>query len=145
MTIPRGTDYAVRALMDLAQRPGESPVQNAEIAARQSIPEAFLEQVLGSLRRAGLVRTVRGRGGGHRLAKPAEQITLQDIERAMEGEPPAGYCTMEQGECEMAGFCAFEQAWSAAANARREVLASITIADLVKRREEMYSADMYYI
>ena len=60
------SDYGVRAVVDLARRFGDGPVQSGDIAARESIPDAYLEQLLTSLRKAGLVRSSRGPRGGHR-------------------------------------------------------------------------------
>ena len=69
MKLSMRSDYGVRAVIDLARRFGDGPVQSAEIAARESIPEAYLEQLLTSLRKAGLVRSSRGPRGGHELAR----------------------------------------------------------------------------
>src|SRR3712207_5998414 len=79
------SDYGARAMIDLARRYGDGPVQSAEIAARESIPEAYLEQLLTSLRKAGLVRSSRGPRGGHELARPPSAITVGDVVHALEG------------------------------------------------------------
>src|SRR5919205_3574601 len=78
-------DYGVRAVLDLAERYGQGPVQSEAIAKRQEISEAYLDQLLTLLRRAGLVRSVRGPRGGHELAKQADEITLMDVLTALEG------------------------------------------------------------
>lgn len=86
-------DYALRALLDLAvQRPGR-PAQSREIAARQEVPESYLNQLLVVLRRAGLVRSVRGAAGGYVLGREARQISVADVVEALHGqsflgEPP---------------------------------------------------------
>src|SRR5207249_11044945 len=86
------TDYGVRALIDLAQHDGQGPVQCAEIAQRQMVPEPFLDQVLSVLRKAGLVRSTRGPKGGHVLAREAAGITMLDVVRALEGSlSPVAY------------------------------------------------------
>ena len=69
-------DYGVRAMLDLAERAGQGPIQSEAIARRQSISDAYLDQLLTLLRRAGLVRSVRGPRGGHELARAAGSITL---------------------------------------------------------------------
>src|SRR3712207_4861160 len=79
-------DYGVRALIDLAERTGQGPVQSEAIAKRQGISEAYLDQLLTQLRRAGLVRSVRGPRGGHELARSPEQITLDEALAALEGD-----------------------------------------------------------
>src|SRR5919201_1600088 len=79
------SDYGARAMIDLALRYGEGPVQSADIAARQGIPEAYLEQLLTALRKAGLVRSTRGPHGGHELARPPAEIRFAEVIAALEG------------------------------------------------------------
>ena len=78
------SDYAVRALLELAQA-GDGPVKGEQLAQSQDIPLKFLENILGDLRHAGLVRSQRGAEGGYWLARPADEITLAEIIRAVEG------------------------------------------------------------
>src|SRR5947209_20319069 len=78
-------DYGVRAILDLAERSGQGPIQSESIAKRQEISEAYLDQLLTLLRRAGLVRSVRGPRGGHQLARPAGEISLMEVLTALEG------------------------------------------------------------
>ena len=77
--------YGLRALIDLAVYCENETVSIASIAARQNISESYLEQLIAKLRKAGLVTSVRGAGGGYKLAKPAEEISVGDILRALEG------------------------------------------------------------
>ncbi len=79
------TRYTIRALLHLADRYGEGPVQLSEIAEKQNIPAKFLTVMLSSMRRAGLVETLRGREGGYWLAKPPEQISYGEIVRLTRG------------------------------------------------------------
>ena len=79
------TRYTIRALLHLADRFGEGPVQLSEIAEKQNIPAKFLTVMLSSMRRAGLVETMRGREGGYWLAKPPEQISYGEIVRLTRG------------------------------------------------------------
>ena len=83
-------EYALRAVVDLAARPGSGATQSREIATRQGIPESYLDQLLSALRRAGLVRSIRGAAGGYTLAKPAHLITVGDVIRAFDGASLAG-------------------------------------------------------
>src|ERR1700729_3514717 len=85
MRISAKADYAVRALVELAAAEGEKPVKAERIATAQGIPLNFLENILGELRHAGIVRSHRGAEGGFRLAKPASEITVADVIRAVEG------------------------------------------------------------
>ncbi|MDX2595080.1 MULTISPECIES: RrF2 family transcriptional regulator [Streptomyces] len=85
MRISARADYAVRAVLELAVREGNGPVKAEEIAAVQDIPHKFLEGILGDLRRAGIVDSRRGGGGGYRLARPADAITVADVIRGVDG------------------------------------------------------------
>ncbi|MFM9108293.1 MAG: RrF2 family transcriptional regulator [Chloroflexota bacterium] len=85
MRVSSRADYGVRALFDLAERFGGGPVQSRDIAARQSIPEAYLHQVLGALGRAGLIRSTRGPQGGHELLREPADISLWDVLSVLDG------------------------------------------------------------
>ena len=85
MRISAKADYAVRAVVELAATDDEKPVKAERIAIAQEIPLNFLENILGDLRHAGIVRSHRGAEGGFRLAKPAEEITIADVIREVEG------------------------------------------------------------
>jgi len=79
-------EYALRSILYLAQQPVGLPAQSHEIAEAEHIPGPYLDQILGVLKRAGLVHSLRGVGGGYELAKPPSQITVGDIVRAFSGE-----------------------------------------------------------
>jgi Rrf2 family protein len=79
-------DYALRAVIDLALHDSEDACQSREIAARQDIRGPYLDQILAALKREGIVRSIRGAGGGYRLARGASRITVGEIVRAMVGE-----------------------------------------------------------
>src|ERR1700739_4429728 len=85
MRISAKADYAVRAAVELAAADGDNPVKAERIATAQDIPLNFLENILGELRHAGIVRSHRGADGGFRLAQPAHQLTVADVIRAVEG------------------------------------------------------------
>src|SRR5215212_7262586 len=78
-------DYGARAIVELARHYSRGPLQSADIAVRQAIPEAYLEQLLTILRKGGLIRSTRGPHGGHELARPPDQISLADVIMALEG------------------------------------------------------------
>lgn len=86
------TDYALRALLDLAMSASREPTQSRDIAHRQSVPAAYLNQLLVSLRRAGLVRSVRGAGGGYVLGKEPGRMTVAEVYDVLQGndEPARG-------------------------------------------------------
>lgn len=85
MRISAKADYAVRAAVELAAADGDKPVKAERIATAQDIPLNFLENILGELRHAGLVRSHRGAEGGFRLAKPPAEVSVADVIRAVEG------------------------------------------------------------
>ena len=85
MKISARTEYGIRVLVTLARNEGESCLSLAEIARREKLPHAYLEQLVGDLRRAGLVTATRGQTGGYSLGRPAEEIAMTDAVRALEG------------------------------------------------------------
>ena len=85
MKISTRTEYGIRILVTLARVDGEQCLSLAEIARREKLPHAYLEQLVGDLRRSGLVRATRGQAGGYRLARPASEIAMTDAVRALEG------------------------------------------------------------
>src|SRR5258707_12189493 len=117
------SDYGAHAVIELARRFGQGPVQCAEIASSQKIPEAYLDQLLSSLRRVGIIRSVRGPHGGNELARDPRQLTLGDVVTALEGpviphefvHDPASDAEAEDGQA----ACALRNAWMAAPGARR--------------------------
>jgi Rrf2 family protein len=124
-------DYAVRAAIELAAS-GDGPVKGEQIAHAQEIPMKFLENILIELRNAGLVRTQRGPEGGYWLARPAKEIAIGDVIRAVEGplasvrgEPPEA--VSYQGAAEP-----LQGVWIAVRANLRKVVDEVTIADLVK-------------
>jgi len=128
------SDYAVRALCALAVAPEGAPVRSGEIAAEQRIPQAFLEQILPALRRAGFVESRRGPDGGHRLARPAWSITVADVVRVLDG--PLALVHGERPEAlEYPGPAArLQDVWVAVRASLRAVLEHTTIESVVEDR-----------
>ena len=121
-------DYAVRAALELAARDGS--LKGERIAEAQEIPRNFLENILIELRNADLVRTQRGPEGGYWLARPAEQITVADVVRAVEG-PLASVRGERPGALTFEGTARpLEGLWVAVRASLRSVLESVTLADL---------------
>ncbi len=85
MRLSMKTEYGVRAIFELAAHRGDGALQSAEIARRQRIPGPFLDQVLMTLRRAGLVHSVRGPHGGHLLSRPPGEVRLDEVIACLEG------------------------------------------------------------
>jgi Rrf2 family protein len=132
------SDYGAHAVIELARRYGQGPVQCAEIAASQKIPEAYLDQLLSGLRRVGIVRSVRGPHGGHELARDPRQVTLGDIVTALEGPVvPHEFVHSPSADSEGADWwaaCAVRNAWHEAAEASQRVLDHTTIQDLLEQQ-----------
>ncbi|MDO8672973.1 MAG: Rrf2 family transcriptional regulator [Dehalococcoidia bacterium] len=145
MKISMKSDYAVRAMTDLALHLGEGPVQSADIAARQGIPEPYLDQLLTILRKAGLIRSIRGPQGGHILARPAEEIKLSEVIVVLEGSFAPMYCVDEATSCERSGTCVQREIWKSVKEATQELLQSTTIHDLAQRELRQQSRVMYHI
>lgn len=127
-------DYALRALVTLAASPDGAPLKGDEVAAAQGLPTKFVENILGDLRRAGFVSSQRGNVGGYRLARPAKQIVVADVFRALEG-PLAEVRGSRPDEVAYEGDSEHLQSvWIAVRAALRMVLESVTIADVVSGR-----------
>jgi Rrf2 family protein len=137
-------DYGARAIIDLAQRYGKGLTQTAEIAARQRIPESYLEQLLTTVRKAGLIRSVRGPAGGHELVRPPTDITLGDVLDALEGAASPSAC-MDDGACSVTRECVLQDVWRDLAENYRRIVHGITIDELAQRQAEREARSMYYI
>jgi Rrf2 family protein len=134
-------DYGVRALIDLAMHGGEGPVQRAEIARRQQIPESYLDHLLAQLRRDGFVRSTRGPGGGHELARPAEDMCLLHALESLEGSLAPLACLEDESEGhEHNVVCGQQWVWREIYDETRRRLTSVSIADLAARERERLRA-----
>ncbi len=144
MRVSTKGDYGIRALVELAHRYGEGPVQSAEIARRQCIPEPYLDQLLTTLRRAGLIRSLRGPQGGHALLRPAEEIRLSEVIEALEGSISPIAC-LDDSSCTKPGVCAQRDVWEEVRRATHEILHNVTIAELAEKEREAVTAPRYSI
>ena len=144
MRVSTKGDYGVRALVELAHHFGEGPVQSADIAARQGIPEPYLDQILTTMRRAGLIRSVRGPQGGHTLARPPADIHLADAIEALEGSLSPIAC-LEVAECHKPGVCAQRDVWAEVHRATRDILTRVTIDELAAKERASVASPRYYI
>jgi Rrf2 family protein len=124
------TDYAVRAAVELAAVTGEHPLKSELIAQAQGIPLRFLENILVQLRQGGIVVSRRGAEGGYRLAQPADEITVADVIRAIDG-PLAAVAGERPEKLDFAGTAApLKDVWVAVRASLRDVLEHVTLADL---------------
>jgi len=125
-------DYALRAMAELAAAP-PGPVKGERLATAQSIPPKFLENILLELRHAGLVASQRGAEGGYRLARPATEITVADVIRAVEGQIASVRGARPEETAYTGPATALRDVWIELRTAMRGVLEQTTLADLVDR------------
>ena len=131
MRVSAKVDYALRAVIELAAS-GDGPVKGEHIAQSQEIPLKFLENILGDLRHAGIVRSQRGVDGGYWLARSPEELTVAEVVRAVEG-PIANVRGVGPEQVEYAGSAApLRDVWIAVRANLRAVLEHVTIADVAR-------------
>jgi Rrf2 family protein len=131
MRVSAKVDYALRAVIELAAS-GEGPVKGERIAQAQEIPLKFLENILGDLRHAGIVRSQRGVEGGYWLARPADDITVAEVVRAVEG-PIANVRGLGPEHVEYAGSSErLREVWIAVRANLRAVLEHVTVGDVAR-------------
>jgi Rrf2 family protein len=132
MRISAKVDYAIRAMAELAAAPGL--VTAEQLASAQSIPPKFLESILSQLRSGGLVSSQRGSAGGYQLARPANEISIADVIRELEG-PIATVRGVRPDELEYQGSAAgLRDVWLELRTQIRGVLEHTTLADLVHKK-----------
>lgn len=122
--------YGLYAMYYLASQAGEGP-QPLRAIAEMNVPEQYLEQLLGSLRRAGLVTTVRGAQGGYQLSRSPREITVGDIIDATEGPLTISECLSDTESCHKSGQCPARRVWESLSNSINALLQSITLQDML--------------
>jgi Rrf2 family cysteine metabolism transcriptional repressor len=133
MKVSTRAEYGLRALIDLAGHFGEGPVQTHAIATRQGLPEAYLNQLMTTLRRAGLVTSKRGPTGGHVLARAPEAITLREAFDVLEGSTAPWWCVeTDDPDCVYAAGCGLRPVWQAINTAVERVLSEMSLADIAR-------------
>jgi len=132
MRVSAKVDYALRAVIELAAGDGDVPVKGERIAQAQEIPLKFLENILGDLRHAGIVRSQRGVEGGYWLARPPSEISVADVVRAVEG-PIANVRGVGPETVAYAGSAEpLREVWIAVRASLRSVLERVSIADVAR-------------
>ena len=126
--------YAVTSMLDLALHQHGGPIPLAGISARQDISLSYLEQLFAQLRRRGLVRSVRGPGGGYHLGKSAGHINIAEVIEAVNETTDATRCK-GVGDCQNGATCLTHHLWMDLSDQIHDFLGDITLADLVKRQE----------
>lgn len=130
--------YGLRALVDLAQYSEKDPVSINSIANRQDISERYLEQLMARLKKAGLVKSIRGVGGGYILAKSPSQISVGDVLRALEGELEPAECSAYHEEgCKAADICVTKYVWKKINESINDTVDGIGLDELVAESRQV--------
>ncbi len=148
MKISTRGQYGIRAMLELALNEQDGPVALKTIAEKQRISEPYLEQLIATLRKAGLVSSVRGALGGYQLTRDPAEIKIGDILRVLEGPIAPVECVIDdaEGNCLNSGHCATQGLWKRLRDSMVEVLDSTTLADLISDYKSLHSSNsMYYI
>ena len=135
MRLSTRTRYGMRAVLELALAYGGNPLQIKVIAERQKISSKYLEQLIAVLKAAGVVRSIRGPHGGYLLAKPPQEVTLEEIFRVLEGPVLTVECVEHADVCPSCAECVTRKIWQEMNDAIIGVLANRTLKDLVDLAE----------
>ena len=128
--------YGTRAMLELAISEGNKPVLLREIAESQGISLKYLEQIIPSLKSAGLVNSSRGASGGYSLAKPTEEITIKEIVEALEGPLKLVDCIGDPGFCQEADQCVTRDLWDEVSLSISKLLESKTLESLAQKYKD---------
>jgi Rrf2 family cysteine metabolism transcriptional repressor len=138
--------YGLRAACYLAERVGEGTVLGKDIAAAEALPAAYLEQIMGALRRADLVSGTRGARGGYELLRSPDRIKVSELVTALDGPLDLSECPGGPSCCASPELCAIREVFDDAEKALKDVFDSRTLADLVVRRQRLRErGTMYHI
>jgi len=138
MPISQKSQYAVRAVFELAKRQGDGAIRIGDIAEAQAIPQRFLENILNHLKGGGFVESIRGKEGGYLLARSAEDLSVGEILRFVEGPLSPVNCRVKSSKnsCVMYGRCPFNSLWKRAEKALEAVYDGTTFRELVVQEAE---------
>jgi Rrf2 family protein len=136
MKISTKIRYGTRAMLELGTRYGKGPVELREIAKEENVSLKYLEQVIIPLRKAGLVRAIRGSKGGYSLARPPSEISLREMAEILEGPIALVDCLREPKVCERSSSCVTRDIWKEVSEAIYQIFHSITLEDMVNRKRE---------
>ena len=146
MKVSTRTRYGLRFMIELAANQGRGPVNMKDIARSQNLSEKYLSQILILLKSAGLVEGFRGLHGGYTLSRPSSEITMKDIVSALEGDLSLIECIERPGTCPRESSCVSQEVWQKLGTVLSDALVSISLSELVSRRQEKTEKEnMYYI
>jgi len=133
MKVSTKTQYGIRAVIELAQRYRNGPLQLRIIAERQGISFKYLEQLMSILKTSGLIKSIRGAKGGYVLARPPSQIKMDDVFHCLEGQVVTLECVENAGSCIRSADCVARGLWTEVEQAVDHVLDSMSLQDLVDK------------
>jgi len=142
MKLDTRSRYGLRALLDLGIHYGEGPVTIKEISQRQAISQSYLEQIVMTLKAAGLVHTVRGAHGGIELARPPREVRLIEAMTALGGLGTLVDCIDRPGTCARSGFCVMRDIWKELRTAMSGVLGGRTLQDIVEMQKSKDNSEL---
>ncbi|MDP9443079.1 MAG: Rrf2 family transcriptional regulator [Actinomycetota bacterium] len=134
MRVSAKSDYALRALIEMAAAPQAGAISAEELGRRQQIPHGFLQSILADLRRAGFVRSQRGPAGGWLLARPAAEISVADVIRAVDGPLVSVYGLRPEAVSYNAAATVLQHVWIAARSSLRDVFEQVSLEELAGGR-----------
>lgn len=139
--------YGMLAMLDLARKFGQGPVLIRAMADNNDLSRKYLHALLTSLKTAGLVRSVRGSGGGYALTRPPSQISVKAVVRALEGSLSPSECVEDLSLCSRSGACVAHDLWSRMNDIVEAMLEQVSLADLIKTNKTASSGEaiMYQI
>lgn len=130
--------YGVKAMFELALNYGNEPISIKSIAEKQAISEYYLEQLFGTLRKAGLITSSRGAMGGYVLSKPPNEVSAADILNVLEGPIEISECISDDlMNCSKADYCATRLLWLKISSSVNDVINSVTLQDMVNDYQEI--------
>lgn len=130
--------YGLKAMFQLAISQSDGPIPLKQIAEKQSLSENYLEQLFSTLKKDGLLNSVRGSQGGYLLARPPEEITVGEILRSLEGELSPSDCIVEgEGDCERETICVTKNVWIKIKKSIDDVVDSITLKDMMDDNNDL--------
>ena len=136
--------YGLRAIIDLARYSENEPVSISSISSRQDISERYLEQLVALLKKAGLVKSIRGASGGYVLAKDMNDISVGDVLRALEGdiEPVKCMAYEEQGGCSASGECVTKYVWQKINESINQTVDGMNLEELIRETESESTSEV---
>jgi len=144
MKLSTKSRYGTRAMMDIAMHSDSGPSMLKDIAERQAVSPKYLDHILSALRKAGLIKNTRGKGGGYSLTRPASRITMKDIIEAVDGSLAPVECVDNPNVCDKIRTCATRDVWKKLKGAIEDILESTTLESLTECQEKKEPPTMHY-